>query len=268
MHIDFQFLQTGGVPLTANLMDEVKKSFGIYNSLGELAGNLTIIKGCEDISATEVAPGIVYVDGELLPFEGGTRSDTVFVLTQEILKAFKDASQKVLIIKKTVRFGNSVAPNLYNWSDFHRLKTLLQLNRDIAGIADDIILMKKTLAIFQQNGVCFPWRKPVEDIPPGFAPVWELAGRTVVGLDPADADFDTVGKLFGEKKHTLTVNEMPKHGHAYDRVTSGVMSGSGNSTNGSKVAFTAQAATGNAGGDLAHNNVQPSYAAPYIEWIG
>ena len=31
-----------------------------------------------------------------------------------------------------------------------------------------------------------------------------IAGKTIVGLDPNDADFNAVGKLFGSKKHKLT----------------------------------------------------------------
>lgn len=38
-------------------------------------------------------------------------------------------------------------------------------------------------------------------------------GRVLVGIDPNDTDFDTVGKQGGEKTHTLTIEEMPPHGH-------------------------------------------------------
>jgi hypothetical protein len=64
--------------------------------------------------------------------------------------------------------------------------------------ADQIITNAK-LAIFTQGGVVFPWFKAVDDIPEGFAPVWDIAGKTIVGLDPNDADFNAVGKLFGSK---------------------------------------------------------------------
>ena len=43
---------------------------------------------------------------------------------------------------------------------------------------------------------------------------WELIpGRTLVCVDTSDSDFSTVKKTGGEKKHTLTVSEMPNHTH-------------------------------------------------------
>lgn len=45
-----------------------------------------------------------------------------------------------------------------------------------------------------------------------FGGTWELIaqGRTLVGVDTSDADFNTVKKTGGEKTHTLTTNEIPQ----------------------------------------------------------
>lgn len=44
---------------------------------------------------------------------------------------------------------------------------------------------------------------------------WERTGigKAIVGIDSSDTDFNTIGKTGGEKTHTLTVDEMPKHSH-------------------------------------------------------
>ena len=48
-----------------------------------------------------------------------------------------------------------------------------------------------------------------------FNGVWEqLKGKFLVGVDTSDVDFNTSGKTGGEKKHTLTISEMPKHSHS------------------------------------------------------
>lgn len=47
-----------------------------------------------------------------------------------------------------------------------------------------------------------------------FGGTWErIKGKVIVGVDKEDGDFDTVCKTGGEKNHTLTIAEMPSHGH-------------------------------------------------------
>ena len=92
------------------------------------------------------------------------------------------------------------------------------------------------------------------------------AGRTLVGLDSSDTDFDTSEETGGAKTHTLTVNEIPSHTHGSD----GVRTGS-NSANPGNNAYYSSGDTGaygspnsNAtGGGNAHNNLQP-YIVTYM----
>ncbi len=41
----------------------------------------------------------------------------------------------------------------------------------------------------------------------------DMRGRQVVGLKQSDSDFDALGETGGEKRHTLTIDEMPSHNH-------------------------------------------------------
>ena len=67
-------------------------------------------------------------------------------------------------------------------------------------------------------GVAFPIGKiemfyDAEDHSNYMGFTWErtAVGKVLVGIDSTDTDFNTIGKTGGEKKHTLTVAEMPSH---------------------------------------------------------
>lgn len=113
-------------------------------------------------------------------------------------------------------------------------------------------------------------------------------GRTLVGLDAGQSEFDTLGKTGGAKTHTLTTGEIPAHNHtqdAHDHYIDGPTGGQLGGTNGagsggSGAGFSpwfgggfgaqkagvgkAQPAIQNTGGGGAHNNLQPYLVTNYI----
>ncbi len=278
------FIQTGGVPFTNNVAAEFEKAYSIFNAYGQIAGDKTIISGCVE-NGSSVSDGFIYVNNELFYFEGGAKSDNIFLNVENIDKVFEDQTTKTLIKIRTLKFGNAIE-NVWAWSDFKRIDTMLSLMARLDTLEADQIITNAKLAIFTQGGVVFPWFKSVDDIPEGFAPVWNVAGKTIVGLDPNDADFNAVGKLFGSKKHTLTIEEIPNHKHSTSPFNKFVAKaselGSGYSTDGlddsnsstelaigklDSVKMTT-ATEKSIGGSQPHNNVQPSIVANYIEWVG
>lgn len=77
-------------------------------------------------------------------------------------------------------------------------------------------------------------------------------GRVTVAMD--NGTFATVGNTGGEETHTLTVAEMPKHSH---NLGYGTNLGSGSDSNPNYSTTKRSNQTGQAGGDGAHNNLQP-----------
>lgn len=80
------------------------------------------------------------------------------------------------------------------------------------------------------------------------------SGRVPVGVNAADSSFNTVEKTGGEKAHTLTVNEMPSHTHGVSYINH-EFGGSGAYTAGLNGPNVWQSNA--AGGNVAHNNLQP-----------
>ena len=92
-----------------------------------------------------------------------------------------------------------------------------------------------------------------------------LRGRFIVGYQSGDADYNSIGKTGGEKKHTLTVDEMPSHNHTIANITN--TSGGGTKTgdrdwhenkNGDNIS------SGSTGGGAAHENRPPYYVLAFI----
>ncbi len=86
----------------------------------------------------------------------------------------------------------------------------------------------------------------------------ELIGMFPVGYDLSQTEFNTIGKTGGEKRHKLTINEIPSHNH-------GTTIKAGSSSWGpdyqSGVSHAEQ--NGNIGGGQDHNNLPPYKVVAY-----
>ena len=69
----------------------------------------------------------------------------------------------------------------------------------------------------------------VEKVQARFGGTWVAfgSGKTLVGVDTNQTEFNTVEKSGGEKTHTLTINEMPSHTHTFTG-TSNQLTGNNN----------------------------------------
>lgn len=215
MRYIFKFLQTGGVPLTNDLMALIEEAYGIFEVLGDLSGNLTILSGCE-LTGQNVGPGVLAIEGKLYYFEGGAIVPTVYIHTEEIPKTFEDQTTKTLIEKKTVRFGNGAFS--YNWADFIKLETLKAVQakvnasasqQDFTALKAEVELLKLKTAPIQNGGIVLVWRRPLSEIPAGWKECKEFRGKTIVGRDPDDADFSLLGTTGGTKTRSIARANLP-----------------------------------------------------------
>lgn len=102
----------------------------------------------------------------------------------------------------------------------------------------------------------------------------DLRKRFIVGYDPADTDYNLVGKIGGEKLHVLLTTEMPPHSHS---ITGETMQKEGTTTqtvvaldtgtdpNIGSVTYAAGTKIGNTGGGAGHENRPPFYTLLFIQ---
>ena len=152
-----------------------------------------------------------------------------------------------------------------NWVNGETIATAERMNHIEDGIADlyNAIFPIGQIVIKGDNEDYSNWL--------GFT--WErtAVGKVLVGIDSTDTDFNTIGKTSGEKTHTLTIDEMPKHRHTQISANSGssgltgtTYTGLGWSTGNNESLNTAMQ---NTGGSQPHNNLQPYQVVAYWKRI-
>lgn len=111
------FVQTGGFPLKAERLQELQTAYSVFNQLGFLAGDLTIISGCT-ITGTNVSDGFVFINGEVLSFKGAFLSNDVIIVENEASKEFENGEIKTVHFERYATFGT--AETSWLWTDFKR----------------------------------------------------------------------------------------------------------------------------------------------------
>lgn len=148
------FTQTGGYPLKSERLQELQSAYAIFNAFGALAGNLTIVSGCETLGTT-VKNGVVFINGELLDFKEATATptSTVIIIEIPIDRSFKNGVIKTVHTLRYATFGT--AETSWPWADFVRpmetkaMVAALQLKADktiVDGILDRLATAEAKLA--------------------------------------------------------------------------------------------------------------------------
>jgi len=267
------FLQTGGFPLETDTLHAMQVAYELFNGLGALAGNKSIIKGCVTTGGS-TSDGIVYIDGEVYEFRGGTSQSTVRIIQEATSKEFENGDVNEVHYTRYVTFasGSGSIP----WSEFTRANPILELQKALVPV-----------------GMISMWSGAIGNIPIG----WKLCdgangtpnlkGKFIVGYDPADEDYNTIGATGGEKQHELTNEEMPEHNHGGVTSVAGAHThtydwedtvglGSPGAEDGSSSFSTRNTSSAgnhthtifNDGGGEAHENRPPYYTLAYIMYTG
>lgn len=271
-----RYKQTGGFPLDTNNLDFLQSSFHILNTLGNLAGDMVVISGCE-ITGNTVSNGVVYVNKEVLEFRGGSLSANVFIKEEAVSGTFEDGSFKPIEITRYVTFGSSTPDKTFKWEDFKRVDNLIKQgikNADFEKRIKALENRKTPVPI----GLIAIWGKPAsEPIPEGWRECTDLRGRMPLGWNPDDADFSELLKNDGEKTHQLKVQELPVIEGGFETVTHMTRLGTGvvRGVSGGQAQIAGGASQWlheqmelKFGGNQPHNNMPPYKIIKFIEFIG
>ncbi|GAB6123091.1 hypothetical protein [Dysgonomonas termitidis] len=254
------YLGQSQFPLSSDTMQFSQEMIMLVAQLSALGGDgIYILSGCQE-EGVNVTPGYVVINGEILPFAGGAKLNTVYV---EEIRRDVDASGyhfPQVYISRTVKFG--LGNEQRNWADFAPIAT----NKALASAIDAI---NQTLSGLQglPAGIIVMWSGSPANVPAGWAlcdgvqsPV-NLSGRFVVGYNPNDEDYDAIGKTGGSKQVALTSEQNGPHVH---EGVPGKMADMDRGTLHSAYSLDDYGTTASSGEGQPHENRPPYYVLAYI----
>jgi len=185
--------QTGGFPLETDTLDFMQSAYNLFNDLGAVIGDKSIVKGCV-LTGTTVSDGTIYVNNELLEFRGGLQQSTIMIREDIVSMEFENDPPKEVYRTRYAEFGTGIGS--INWSEFKRAYPLTS-----ALVIDEIKMYAGDL-----SNLPFGWY-----LCDGQNNTLDLRGQFIVGFDPDNTDYDVIGKAGGEEKVKLIESELPKH---------------------------------------------------------
>lgn len=242
-----------------------------------------------------------YPNGEVLRWEGGNISGGMYVKLEDVAVNAQGYEYPKAYTRRTLAAG--VGSENFSWADFTKPKTPAELEKQIADLAKDLS-DAEAKSVSEPPGIVKMWAgKTVPDnyklcdgqelsrteypelyqtlgtafnnacnangtrfnTTSGCFRLPDLRGRFIVGYHELDAEYNEYGNTGGEKKHILSIEEMPAHTHDYTIYCPGTKnlqrySGSNNKDNPTDESRTSKPA----GSGAAHENRPPYYTLAYI----
>lgn len=239
-------------PVDCETLDALQTNIALLQVLGNLAGDKTILQGCEEEqNGTRRKAGYVFLktkdfpEGEVIYWEGGTVSGGMYVHQEIIPVTAQGYEFPQAYTVRSLKPG--VGSENYKWNDFAAVPTPRELEEKIK-TQDTAIgeLSAPPLGIVQMWAgktvpagyeLCEGQQLKITDYSElykalgstfnnaysatgsrystssGYFRMPDLRGRFIVGHNPSDTDYNSYGKAGGEKQHALTIKEMPSHTH-------------------------------------------------------
>lgn len=200
-------VEGGGFPGTSRTWRHIAEMIQqVADMAASVTGDNTIITGVNNVGGT-ISDGIVVIGGEIYPFEGGAAKTHVEIIEQidqtQYLKDLNGDGTGDMIdtyFNRYARLTNTASGNIA-LQNFTRLQTQLELSKRSH---------PQTIEMYYGsiNDIKKGWQ-----LCDGTNGTPDLRGKFIVGYAPNDADYNSVGKSGGSKKHTLSKDEMPAHSH-------------------------------------------------------
>ena len=208
-----KFMREAGLNYN-NLPDNVSNGYQLFEAIKRVAAKNDFVG-----SATKQGNDTVYFDAPLNIFKDkesmifNVNFDSTDALNKAICPApnfsktlvisgaFK-SGQKVRLINEASRV---VVSGIYETNDVPNLLQRLTSLESVIGT------MNKIITPIVNGGTPLLWMRPANEIPEGYREVTEFRGKSLIGFDPNDTDFNVVMKEIGSKTFTINKTNLPSN---------------------------------------------------------
>lgn len=306
-------------PIDCETMDYLQTNIAMLSVLGNLAGDKTILSGCEpEQNNTRRKAGYVFLktkdfpEGEVIYWAGGNVSAGMYVEQEVVQVTAQGYEFPQAYVVRSLAAG--VGAENYSWADFKTFKTPSEFDEynkrqdnEIAKLAPaplGIVQIWAGSKVPSGYELCEGQQLKISNYPElyaalgttfnnaysyngtrysttsGYFRLPDLRGRFIVGYNVSDSDYNSYGRVGGEKQHSLTSSEMPSHTHYFrdyyypECVSTGGLSGneyiggghtgSAKTDNDNNYLLYRNHYTESTGYGYAHENRPPYYSLAYI----
>ena len=296
-------------PADCEMLDYMQTNAHVVSIIGNLAGDKAILLGCVLTGGgTQRNEGYVFLrtkehpEGEVLYWEGGSISGGMYLKQTTISVQAQGYEYPQAYVERSLAPG--VGTESYKWTDFHEAQSLPELEAQIVALQTALAKIQRTplgmveiwagSRIPDGYALCEGQQLKQSEYPElykaigttynnaydcngrklsttsGYFRLPDLRSRFVVGYNVSDADYGRYGKVGGEKRHTLTVDEIPSHAHGQNLWTGGNGSWRSGGSNSYPEAVswhdrtTPFGSTKSTGGGGSHENRPPYYTLAYV----
>lgn len=239
----------------------------LYYAGGSVSAGLCLQTTSIDISSNQVSYTGAYTKRQLISGRGTENFDwedfTPLSNTKDLASEYENIKKKVELISPaplgTIQIWcgkNIPEPEIDGYCQCDGRKLSKKIYQDLY------------TAIGDQYNEAHNWADVAQTTEEGYFRIPDLRSRFIVGKnDPEnDSDYSKTGTTGGEKKHTLTVEEMPRHAHqvAGTKNSTNWKSGGAYSSNDATVNFSKMQDSTFTGNNQPHENRPPFYVLSYI----
>lgn len=255
------FTQAGGLWTYQDTLKFLQDTYSpLLNAITTALGDRIIISGCA-ITGSQVAPGWLIYNGELLPLEQSALATNIAVLEADSSEQFNDGIQKsVYKVRKAILTNAAVGVPFSSFKQVKYLAAFLNLptaaGADYSAANDNMLAtitalynLKNELKNQFPSGIISMWKGAIADIPAG----WQLCDGTGGTPDLRDKFIIgagltyPVGNTGGNKNIYLTIDQLPSH---YFYTVSDTANSSKHPTATDTIAWSSNSSNGNQDYDL------------------